>query len=132
MTLPLSTLIIRKGQVMVLEKMCLEKLLSYCIRRHNKSTQKLTCKVLSQVWMVHETMAGKLHTLQSHWDMDVIKPWRETGQLMHESATKKNKNRKSKYSLGLPSQKALPERAVLGGQFGIFYTKQFSQQLYNS
>lgn len=85
--------------------------------------------------MVHEAVAGKLHTLQSHRNMDIVKPWRQAEphsiKSMHEKLANKSKI-KSKYVPSLPSQKALPEWAVLGGQFRIFRAEEFSQQLYNS
>lgn len=33
-----------------------------------------TSEVFGQVWVVHETVTGKLYTLQSDRNMDVIKP----------------------------------------------------------
>lgn len=33
-----------------------------------------TCEVFGQVWVVHKTVTGKLYTLQSDRNMDVIKP----------------------------------------------------------
>ena len=69
--------------------------------------------------MVHETVAGELHTLQSYWDMDVIKPVGDTTMT-------------TVHLWGVcvfvvcvyvwcvcvsPSQEALPERSVVSGQF---------------
>lgn len=39
-----------------------------------KHRLKRTCQVSGQVWVVHETVAGKLYTLQPDWNVDVIEP----------------------------------------------------------
>lgn len=52
----------------------------HAIQKHVGLNLFPTCEVFGQVWMVHETMTCKLHTLQSYRHMDVIKPsmWKKT------------------------------------------------------
>lgn len=45
-------------------------------QRQKKPVIDLTRQVPGQVWVVHEAVAGKLHTLQPDWNMDVIEPER--------------------------------------------------------
>lgn len=41
------------------------------ISRHHIKPEH-TSKILGKVWVVHQAVASKLHTLQSHRNMDVI------------------------------------------------------------
>lgn len=47
-----------------------------------KHLSSFTSEVFGQVWVVHETMTGKLNTLQSDWNMDVVKPFGKREILM--------------------------------------------------
>ena len=63
----------------------------------------VTCEVLGQVWVVHETVGGKLDTLQSDGHVDIIEPDKT------QTTTSKKKNN---YLRSLTIYSSVTHRAV--------------------
>lgn len=51
------------------------------IAEAEKSVKGLTRQVSGKVRVVHEAVARKFYTLQPDWNMDIIEPEEETGEM---------------------------------------------------
>lgn len=96
-----------------------------------QTTTKYTCEIFCQVRMIHQAVAGKLHTLQPHRDMYVIKPeniWQ--CHRMHartESLTTRTESTWSPHEcLSAQTESYLPRKHCQSGRFWVASSESFT------